>query len=86
MDQKENGVMMPIALTAENGSKGLMTGEFFEEVEVNNEAYCGCEKCDFCIEFPETPETITIKVPVTWTTIKEIYKKLVEYHTTEKTK
>lgn len=53
-------VLMPKKLTAENGSKGLMMGEFFEYVEI---------------------EDTRVEVPVSWTTIKRMYDKLVEYHT-----
>jgi hypothetical protein len=69
-------VTMPTKLTAENGAKAALMGEFFETLEVDC-PYCGdhvggeCELCDgrgTCIE----------KVPVTWTTIKKIYAKAVE--------
>lgn len=58
-------VLMPKKLTAENGSKGLMIGEFFEESEYIDENW----------------ESIKSKVPVEWDTIKDIYNKLVDYHT-----
>lgn len=68
--------LMPIELTAENGSKGLLSGEFFEEVELS------CPECD-----PDEPDadcdicageySCLQKIPVSWTTIKEIYKKAV---------
>lgn len=77
-----NGVVMPRSLTAENGAKALLIGEFFESVEIHNEEYCGCGKCDYCMDFPDTEETITLKVPVSWTTIKEIYKKIVSHYGT----
>lgn len=72
--------VMPRSLTAKNGAKSLLNGEFFETVEIPNEEYCGCGECDYCHDFPETEETITIKVPVTWTTIKEIYAKIVAHY------
>jgi hypothetical protein len=74
------GVVMPRSLTAENGAKALLIGEFFEEVEIPNEEYCGCGECDYCIDFPDTEETIIQKVPVSWTTIKEIYAKIVSHY------
>lgn len=74
-------VKMPRSLSAKNGAKGLLIGEFFEEIEVPNEDYCGCGKCDFCIEIQDedATETIIKKVPVSWSTIKDIYAKIVEH-------
>jgi hypothetical protein len=74
---------MPRKLTAENGSKSLMIGEFFVEVEVHNEEYCGCDECDYCqmVQDDGAAPTITIKVPVPWDTIKDIYNRLVVFHT-----
>tara|TARA_R110002072_G_scaffold287391_1_gene453010 strand:- start:268 stop:972 length:705 start_codon:yes stop_codon:yes gene_type:complete len=66
------GVAMPKELTAENGAKALMMGEFYETVEIGNEAFCGCGTCDFCIECPDEPESTLQKIPISWTTIKEI--------------
>ncbi len=71
-------VIMPKELTAENGAKALLIGEFFEEVETENPDYCGCGECDFCEENPDEEETYLQKVYVSWTTIKEIYKKAVD--------
>ena len=72
--------VMPRSLAAENGAKGLLIGEFFEEIQIHNEAYCGCGECDFCNEFPDEPEYIIQKVPVSWDTIKAIYAKIVSYY------
>ena len=65
---------MPKELTAENGAKALLIGEFYEEIKV---------PCMECADMGETddetcPEcfgenTITRSVPVSWATIKEIY-------------
>lgn len=76
------GVVMPRSLTSKNGAKALLMGEFFEEIEVPNEEYCGCGECDYCIEVQDedATETVTQKVPVSWTTIKEIYAKAVEHY------
>ena len=71
-------VLLPDELTAENGAKALLIGEFSEQIAVENPDYCGCGRCDFCVEFPETPETIFQDVPVSWSTIKLIYKKIIE--------
>ncbi len=56
--------VMPRELTAENGSKGLMMGEFKEHYEV----------CD------EDGNYHTESLYVSWTNIKEMHKKLVAYH------
>lgn len=71
--------MLPTRLTAENGMKGLLSGEFYELVEVDNEAYCGCGSCDFCIDFPEEEPVVYRKVPVSWDTIKSIYATIVKH-------
>lgn len=70
-------VMMPRSLTAENGAKAAMMGEFTETVAV---------VCLYCAEYepPETCKTcggegvVEQEVFVSWTTIKEIYAKAVE--------
>lgn len=62
------GVVMPRSLTAENGAKELLMGEFFEEHECSY--YNGDGEL---IEYTE-------KVPVSWTTIKEIYAKIVSHY------
>ncbi len=62
------GVVMPRSLTAENGAKALLMGEFFEEHE-----------CSYYNEDGELVE-YTEKVPVSWTTIKEIYAKIVSHY------
>jgi len=62
------GVVMPRSLTAENGAKALLMGEFFEVHE--------------CRYYDEDGELVeyTEKVPVSWTTIKEIYAKIVSHY------
>jgi len=74
-------ILMPINLTAEEGHKSLLIGEFFETIEVQNPDYCGCGKCDFCIDIQEDDAEpyMLQKVPISWTTIKEIYSKVVEF-------
>ena len=69
---KEPTVIMPLALTAENGAKALMIGEFNETAEF---PCFECEECgaeDDCPECDGTGQVMQV-VPVTWTTIKEIY-------------
>ena len=96
-DRKESveTVSLPKELTAENGAKALLIGEFNESVEIRNPEYCGdsceitetschadtCNNCSISKEFRN--EYITQKVPVSWTTIKEIYKKVVNHFQVE---
>ena len=61
-------VVMPRRLTAENGAKALLMGEFFEEREIS-----------YYNEDGEFMETI-IKVPISWSTIKSIYDKIVSHY------
>jgi hypothetical protein len=62
------GVVMPRRLTAENGAKALLMGEFFEEHE--------CSYYDANGELVEYTE----KVPVSWDTIKRIYDMVVSHY------
>ncbi|MFH0952359.1 MAG: hypothetical protein V1838_04190 [Patescibacteria group bacterium] len=77
----EDKIVMPRCLTAENGAKALLIGEFFEEIEVicpecfSDEAILPDEECEVC----QGEGKINQKVPVSWTTIKEIYKKAVKH-------
>ena len=66
-------ILMPKALTAENGAKALMMGEFFETIQQDcPECYGdGCSDCDDNGYFE-------IKIPIKWTIIKEIYKMAVD--------
>ncbi len=76
-------VMMPRELTAENGAKGLLSGEF-HEVVIQDCPYCDStgfldidetEECDSC----NGEGSVAFKVPVSWTTIKEIYAMAVKH-------
>lgn len=75
-------VMMPRELTAENGAKELLSGEFYSEIVVDCPD-CGISEfddsedmeCDYC----HGAGTVTQRVPVSWTTIKAIYAKAVEH-------
>jgi len=62
------GADMPRRLTAENGGKALLIGEFFEEHV--------CSYYDADGELVEYTE----KVPVSWSTIKDIYAKIVSHY------
>jgi len=73
----EHKIIMPHSLTAENGAKALLSGEFHETVIIPCSA-CEengydelCEECTGAGEY-------ALKVPVSWTTIKEIYRKVVD--------
>jgi DnaJ-class molecular chaperone len=87
-----NKKSMPKKLTAENGAKALLSGEFYENFEMQcpqcggagsivDEFEFGDEEisCDYCDGYGE----YTVRVPVSWTTIKEIYKKIVEDYSSE---
>lgn len=71
----EGYVMVPMRLTAENGAKGALSGEFLEIQFVNCPECFGDDECETC----DGSGRIEIKVPVSWTTIKEIWIKGVEY-------
>lgn len=60
--------IMPLTLTAANGAKGALSGEF--KVSRPVRCYeCGGEGCDDCGDAGEFEEEITVP----WVTIKEIY-------------
>ncbi len=78
-------VVMPRELTAENGAKYLLSGEF----SVGHFIECGhCdngdakldedddyEECELC----EGQGGFNIDIPIEWTTIKDIYAKAVQH-------
>ena len=68
-------VMVPMRLTAENGAKGALSGEFSETKFVNCPECFGDVECETC----DGSGRIEITVPVTWTTIKEIWAKGVKH-------
>lgn len=81
-------ILMPRELTAENGAKALLIGEFKEEVELeciecggDGKAYDGEEDCLVC----DGHGIYMQKVDVSWTTIKAIYKMVVQHLGTELT-
>lgn len=67
-------VIMPSELTAANGGKGLLIGEFYETQHID---CCECygEGCEDC----EEKGYEVIKIPVSWTTIKDIYNMAVDH-------
>lgn len=68
-------VMVPMRLTAENGAKGVLSGEFSETKFVNCPECFGGDECETC----DGSGRIEIKVPVSWTTIKDIWIKGIEH-------
>lgn len=72
-------VKMPKELTAENGAKGLLSGEFKEAVtfpcpECSNLDEPN-EDCMFC----DGEATVKQSVTVSWSTIKDIYAMAVKH-------
>ena len=78
----ERCVMLPATLTAENGAKALLIGEFSERLELL------CDHCDDGYECGEICEVCNgkgffiQKVQIEWTTIKEIYQMIVKNYAT----
>ena len=77
-------VLMPKELTAENGAKGLLIGEFSETVIMPCE-HCqtlgfvddeACEECTGAGDY-------SLKVGISWATIKDIYKMAVKNLSTQ---
>lgn len=71
-------VSLPRSLTAENGAKALLIGEFHEICTMScpecdgDEDYGPCRVCN-------SHGYIKKQVPVEWDTIKRIYDKIVEH-------
>ncbi|ORT71332.1 hypothetical protein [Citrobacter werkmanii] len=68
-------VLLPKKLTAENGAKSVLSGEFSETKFINCPECFGDDDCETC----DGSGRIEITVPVTWTTIKAIWAKGVEH-------
>ncbi len=66
--------IMPKSLTAENGAKGALSGEFFTETDIKCEE-CGgdCDEDDPC-EHCNDLGVQTVRAAIGWSTIKDIYK------------
>lgn len=71
-------VMVPMRLTAKNDAKGALSGEFSETKFVNCPECFGDDECETC----DGSGRIKITVPVSWTTIKEIWTKGVDHFST----
>ncbi|HDP6634935.1 TPA: ead/Ea22-like family protein [Escherichia coli] len=68
-------VIVPKKLTAENGAKGVLSGEFSETTFISCPECFGDDDCETC----DGSGRIEIKVPVSWTTIKTIWAKGCEH-------
>ncbi|ELT4235384.1 molecular chaperone DnaJ [Escherichia coli] len=68
-------VIVPKKLTAENGAKGVLSGEFSETTFISCPECFGDDDCETC----DCSGRIEIKVPVSWTTIKTIWAKECEH-------
>ena len=68
-------VTVPKKLTAENGAKGVLSGEFSETKFINCPECFGDDDCETC----DGSGRIEITVPVSWTNIKAIWAKGVEH-------
>ncbi|EOI6389850.1 hypothetical protein ACMU9O_000880 [Yersinia enterocolitica] len=66
--------IMPESLTAENGAKGALSGEFFTETHITCQE-CGgdCDEDDPCKHCNDLGVQ-TVRTAIGWSTIKDIYK------------
>jgi len=69
-------VLMPNALTAENGAKALLIGEFHVETRVPNLDYIPSINDE---DEDDEPEFFTAQIAVPWDTIKAIYAMAVKH-------
>lgn len=67
--------LVPMKLTAENGTKGALLGEFSETKFINCPECFGDDECDTC----DGSGRIETKVQVSWTNIKAIWDKGIEH-------
>ncbi len=67
--------LVPVALTAENGAKACLLGEFSETKSINCPECFGDDECETC----DGSGIIKVETPVSWTTIKAIWAKGVEH-------
>ena len=71
-------IKLPTELTAENGAKGALMGEFLESIELDcPECECGDwdDDCEICNGSGSYVQSVTVQ----WSTIKEIYAKTVKH-------
>lgn len=67
--------IVPRNLTAENGAKALLAGEFTEVKFISCPECLGDDECESC----DGSGHLKIEVPVSWTTIKAIWSKAIEH-------
>ncbi|HHY3008835.1 TPA: hypothetical protein ACV5KB_000564 [Enterobacter ludwigii] len=72
---QDGWVLVPMKLTAENGAKGALLGEFSETKFINCPECFGDDECDTC----DGSGRIETKVQVSWTNIKAIWAKGIEH-------
>jgi hypothetical protein len=77
---KSKYVRVPTRLTAENGAKGALSGEFKETIDISctscpsgGDGYD--ESCEVCHGYGDYEQPVT----VSWTTIKDIWTKAIEH-------
>lgn len=75
----EGYCLMPLSLTAENGAKNALNGEFHTIehigcVACGGDGIDGDDECDNC----DGSGDVVVQAPVSWTTIKDIYKAAVK--------
>lgn len=82
MNDIDDKILMPTALTAENGAKAALNGEYYEELWIDcpewQDGSGECEKCEKCEKCEECDGGEHAKVVVKWATIKQIYRDCVE--------
>jgi hypothetical protein len=71
----DSWVLVPMKLTAENGAKEALLGEFSETKFINCPECFGDDQCDTC----DGSGRIETKVQVSWTNIKAIWAKGIEH-------
>ena len=73
-------VLMPKELTAENGAKALLSGEFHIERQVPNPDYdSDLDDDGEGVDLDGEPEEFTEQIPIPWDTIKKIYAMAVQH-------
>jgi hypothetical protein len=73
----EGKAIMPLEITSANGAKSLMQGEFHETTEIIC-LVCSSDDDNEC-EYCKGSEELKISITVKWTTIKDMYAKLVNH-------
>lgn len=66
---------LPAKLSAENGAKAALSGEFLEVKFISCPECFGDDDCDSC----DGSGRVKVEIPVSWTTIKAIWEKGVQH-------